>query len=75
MFRRIRREAALQVLRRDLLKVVLSYFGKAFADEVADTINTLDDLPRLERLFNATLLEGISADVFRMRLSAQESSN
>ncbi len=71
MLRRIRQEEALQVKRTDLLKVVRRFHGEAFEAEVADTINHLDDLAELERLFDATLLEGISKDTFRMRLSAE----
>jgi hypothetical protein len=75
MLRRIRQEEALLVKRTDLLTAVRSKFGEAFEAEVADTINHLDDLPRLERLFTATLLEGISKDTFRRRLSAVEADN
>ena len=74
MLRRVRQEGELLRQRNNLLTAVRSKFGEAFEAEVADTINQMDDLPHLERLFTATLLEGISADVFRMRLSAVEAN-
>jgi hypothetical protein len=75
MLRRVRQEGELSRQRNNLLKVVQSKFGKAFEAEVADTINHMDDLAHLEQLFDATVLEGISADVFRRRLAAAEADN
>jgi hypothetical protein len=70
MLRRIRQEEKTLERRMFLLKVVRCFYGEAFEAEVADTINHLNDLGELERLIDAALLEKISADVFRMRLSA-----
>jgi hypothetical protein len=75
VLRRMRQEGALATLRASLIKVVRAHFGEPFAAEVADTINSMEDLARLEQLFDATVLEGISADGFRMRLSAVEANN
>jgi hypothetical protein len=74
-YQEILEEGALATKRAYLLKAVRGRFGKGFEAEVANTINTMDDLPRLEQLFDAIVLEGISADVFRIRLSAVEGDN
>jgi hypothetical protein len=75
MLRRVRQEGEMIRLRNDLLKVVRTKFGKEFEAEVADAINQSDDLVRLEQLFDATLLEGISATDFRVRLSAVDAGS
>jgi hypothetical protein len=75
MLRRVREEGQLIAKRSDLLKVVRGRFGEAFADEVAGPINALDDLPRLEQLLDAVVLQGASQDELRERLAAVEGDN
>jgi len=74
LYQEIMQQGELAAKRSYLIKVVTGRFGEAFAAEVAETINAMDDLSRLEQLFDATVLQGISREEFRSRLSAVEAA-
>ena len=61
----IMHEGELAAGRENLLKVVKNRLGAEFAAEVTATINAMDDGTRLEQLFDALLLRGMSQDDFR----------
>jgi hypothetical protein len=74
ILRRWRKEGELSARREDLIKVVRSRFGEAFAAEVAETVNAIEDSVRLEQLFDALVLEGISQSAFHARLTTAEAT-
>ena len=69
-FRRWREEGRLIEKRADLLKVVRGRFGEPFAGEVSVAISSLDDLARLDQLFDGVVLQGMSQEAFRAALTA-----
>jgi hypothetical protein len=70
MLRRAREEGRLDEKREALLKVVRGRFGEPFANEVAAAISSLDDLARLDQLFDGVVLQGMSQEAFRATLAA-----
>jgi len=69
-FHRWRDEGRLIEKRADLLKVVRGRFGESFAGEVAVAISALDDLARLDQLFDGVVLQGMSEEAFRASMAA-----
>ncbi len=69
LFRRLMAAGELAARRQDLLKVVRRFFGEQFANEVAPAISALDDLARLDQLFDGVVLQGMSKEALRATLA------
>jgi hypothetical protein len=69
LVRKFRREAEVERLQADLLKVLRSRFGDERAADLTLAVKALDDLELLERLFDQAL-GGVSLEQFRAALAA-----
>jgi hypothetical protein len=66
--RELKREAELKRLRTDLLKVLRSHWGEEAVTEFTPALNAIENLKRLERLFDQALA-GMGLDEFRAALA------